>query len=1351
MVHVAIYQAAVYTLLVLRAASGCSVDALRRGPLSSATRAPWQARIRHPLSLTYPASSATTTTHDFASGKMGFRQAAVISCVCFFLGVLCVCLNVDYRVLFVELTDETVEDGFKFYTMFFNAPPAIKALLHGLMGVTILGLVGKVHKWDESAMFFDGGSLAVFVFCIAMYLTVLIPSVRTAVAPVAGVDTREDQVEALRIASAANLIVIVLLGAILVMQGGQEYARRIEARELAKLEEEERAAKADNIRNNNGRGGGGAATVAAARFDALDVDSDMAPPESAKITALLAWCAENSVSIDSRIELVDDPDTGISVHSGCAPIPCPSSLVTIPKSAVLSAKSCFLSALINHVPYGIGAHLALAFAVHSELLRGRESRWFGYLQSLPREDDGVGIALFWGSDLVSGENDLASADGREARRWLVRTQASTHLRSETGASITDQVRDWYHDVVHPRLAALGLPTTLRGFCHAYALVLSRAFVVDSFHGLAMVPVADAFNHTQDHHVHLETEYDVCAACGSLSECPHDDDLTAGPPDLVPPGASQAGPDVDNSCEMVSNAPIQANEEVFNTYGEKLTNAELLVRYGFALDGNENDFISWTAEEVWDAGCSGGESAWGALNMFMEVVATWRSFQGWTDSALVSNADGANGEDSAGGIGTPRDAPPLWLMADGTISHSLWVICALGAMYKTGNNGSGRESAERTIGFLKRVAYAQVHMENTSASGDDEAGAGREEEKIYEKMVADVVRTVVSLCRGRLDRLVEGTELKSSVDVGEYADTLPDERRRTRLGVMAVLEEMSVLESCLMGRCPTIRLPPQSPLNNVSPRPLLLIRVPLPAMDTDWCLSCNCHLDGVAGVYCSPECYENDNPSSSAPSDIFEQSQYSHPPATSSSTNRWKGNDHAGILAWARDVSPGLPPDPSSSRDSSPKNPATQAARHAPPTAAPVAVCLVASPGATRALQTHPHSPIIRSRRLPSPFGRRPFHDHLFPHRVCCYPRLLALPVSRAPEAPLLQNAPPVTHPSKDWTHRSRYLPAPTAVLFPPLAVPDEDLLPASKSGWDGREEDMLAGWFASQVEKKGNKTVVLSSRPPLDIAEHPAFRSRGRRTARALFAPLLPYPVAPRWITPLSNAPKSPFPFLKASYACLVPPHSLHSMSTFLCLQLFLAITPSHHLNHSFLSRLFIHIPPPSSIRSRPDSGTCTRLGLRQPPVMIPPLHIFVCRSPSPIYVYFAPVCIDSHPFLLVEIRTPKGKLRRLGGGFSKAHRDGAIERDAIRRADHNKSPCPFHAPDHPFPRRPNGAAPPRFHRTLARESPAPVPAAPTPPQTPSTSPPRADSRRARPRRLDAPQYRPVNDGDHRSPAVERT
>ncbi len=31
--------------------------------------------------------------------------------------------------------------------------------MHAIMGVGIIGLVGKLHKWDESAMFFDGSCI----------------------------------------------------------------------------------------------------------------------------------------------------------------------------------------------------------------------------------------------------------------------------------------------------------------------------------------------------------------------------------------------------------------------------------------------------------------------------------------------------------------------------------------------------------------------------------------------------------------------------------------------------------------------------------------------------------------------------------------------------------------------------------------------------------------------------------------------------------------------------------------------------------------------------------------------------------------------------------------------------------------------------------------------------------------------------------------------------------------------------------------------------------------------------------------------------------------------------------------
>ncbi|KAI0763763.1 Shr3 amino acid permease chaperone [Trametes elegans] len=171
---------------------------------------------------------------------MGYRQAAVLTSVSFFLGVLFICLNVDYRVLFTPPSERVVRDGIEFYTTFYNSPPAIKALLHSIMGVGLLGLVGKLHKWDDSAMFFDGSSLAAYIFGLAVYLTVGIPACRTVVDPVPGVDSAEDRVEALRVLSAGNTIIIVLLGGVLALQAGEQWARRLESKILQETSEEQK-------------------------------------------------------------------------------------------------------------------------------------------------------------------------------------------------------------------------------------------------------------------------------------------------------------------------------------------------------------------------------------------------------------------------------------------------------------------------------------------------------------------------------------------------------------------------------------------------------------------------------------------------------------------------------------------------------------------------------------------------------------------------------------------------------------------------------------------------------------------------------------------------------------------------------------------------------------------------------------------------------------------------------------------------------------------------------------------------------------------------------------------------------
>jgi len=86
------------------------------------------------------------------------------------------------------------------------------------------------------------------------------------------------------------------------------------------------------------------------------------------IPTLLDWCQRNGIKIDGRLKIGRSPHGGIGVFNGGeTQIDAPASVVLIPKSAVLSVKSCSLSDWITPVPYGHGAHLALSLAVYVEM------------------------------------------------------------------------------------------------------------------------------------------------------------------------------------------------------------------------------------------------------------------------------------------------------------------------------------------------------------------------------------------------------------------------------------------------------------------------------------------------------------------------------------------------------------------------------------------------------------------------------------------------------------------------------------------------------------------------------------------------------------------------------------------------------------------------------------------------------------------------------------------------------------------------------------------------------------------------------------------------------------------------
>lgn len=269
-------------------------------------------------------------------------------------------------------------------------------------------------------------------------------------------------------------------------------------------------------------------------------------------------------------------------------------LAIIPKSSCISIlNNKDIAPIIQEE--GLQGTLGLILSLMHEILLGRQSAWWGYIQSLPQFEH---IPQLWSS------HNLKHLKGTSI--------SSSRLQHDAKMMKRD-----YEEHIQPLLdkypKVFNATFSFELFKKTISLVTSRAFCIDEMHGDSMVPLADAFNHKVAL-VHLSSGYQVFGGGGGGGEEEGDtssSDLGNGNSfSVVNPlkrceylGLDRANGldlrleigivDVGDALKIVAASDVEEGKEVHNTYGE-LSNAELLYKYGFCL--RQNPFTTVTIDK-----------------------------------------------------------------------------------------------------------------------------------------------------------------------------------------------------------------------------------------------------------------------------------------------------------------------------------------------------------------------------------------------------------------------------------------------------------------------------------------------------------------------------------------------------------------------------------------------------------------------------------------------------------------------------------------------------------------------------------------------------------------------------------
>ncbi|ODQ68619.1 SET domain-containing protein, partial [Nadsonia fulvescens var. elongata DSM 6958] len=353
-----------------------------------------------------------------------------------------------------------------------------------------------------------------------------------------------------------------------------------------------------------------------------------------KYSTLKQWFVDNKCGIHPYIEIKTSPLGGVGVFA-TKPLIGNTPLLSVPKEYTLCPTTCGISNLLEE--YELTGMIGLTVAFMFEKNLGKKSPWWGYLNTVNTELSTESLPRFW---------------TKEQQEWLKGTEIVT-----MGGLDEDEIKQTFSTFILPffqqNFSLLGYESievipTYEEYCKSLVAVSSRAFEVDAYRGLALVPGACLFNHSDSEQVHFETNEDVCDLCGA-DGCEHDlerlrlqegelsekEDEEEVEGELTEPNTDDEDSEEDvseneweddedmvddedseaddfdsendddddddeeekDACDIVVSVPrISTGSEIFNTYGEE-NNGILLSRYGFALIDNQHESVSLVEQVI----------------------------------------------------------------------------------------------------------------------------------------------------------------------------------------------------------------------------------------------------------------------------------------------------------------------------------------------------------------------------------------------------------------------------------------------------------------------------------------------------------------------------------------------------------------------------------------------------------------------------------------------------------------------------------------------------------------------------------------------------------------------------------